>query len=126
MYFYFNTALALAAIGTSFEDIIEDYGRSREGLDGVREDMIQEMSKDGLDASFADAPPEVHLFTYLFLSMRSHSHQKYKAFAWVLCCFSVQSKNRPKLHNLRSALISLLPRLFKHSFIRLWELRLNI
>ena len=54
------TAMALAAIGTDFEAIVEDYSRSQEGLDPVRSQMVATMEKDGLDASFADAPPEVN------------------------------------------------------------------
>ena len=59
MILIFHKALALAAIGTDFEDIVEDYSRSQEGLEPVRDAMVAEMAKDGLDPSFADAPPEV-------------------------------------------------------------------
>lgn len=56
---YLLIALALAAVGISEERIIEDYAKSREGLARVRQHMVQEMERDGLDPSFADAPPEV-------------------------------------------------------------------
>jgi len=63
------TALALAAAGVSDEEIVKDYAKSREGLTRVRTMMVQEMQKDGLDSSFADAPPEVMRATLAYIRM---------------------------------------------------------
>jgi len=71
------TALALAAVGVGFEDIIADYSRSQEGLDHVRTEMVSEMSKDGLDPSFADAPPEVMMATLNYIMAQYGSVDRY-------------------------------------------------
>jgi hypothetical protein len=64
-HFYF-LALALAAVGITEDKIIDDYAKSREGLARVRHHMVKEMEKDGLDPSFADAPPDVFPSTLSF------------------------------------------------------------
>eukprot|EP01111_Echinosteliopsis_oligospora_P011342 TRINITY_DN3724_c0_g1_i3.p1 TRINITY_DN3724_c0_g1~~TRINITY_DN3724_c0_g1_i3.p1 ORF type:complete len:365 (-),score=109.24 TRINITY_DN3724_c0_g1_i3:163-1257(-) len=61
------TALALAAVGIEEEKIIEDYARSREGLLRVKAHMISVMAKDGLDASFAESPPECMRKTFDYM-----------------------------------------------------------
>lgn len=61
------TALALAAAGIDEEKIIEDYAKSQQGLQRVRAHMVKEMEKDGLDPSFADAPPEIMRQTFEYI-----------------------------------------------------------
>lgn len=61
------TALALAAAGIEEEKIIEDYHKSQKGLDRVRDHMVREMGKDGLDPSFADAPADVMIKTFEYI-----------------------------------------------------------
>lgn len=61
------TALALAAAGIDETHIIEDYAKSQVGLAPVRDHMVKEMQKDGLDSSFADAPPEVMMKTFDYI-----------------------------------------------------------
>lgn len=71
------TALALAAVGITEEKIIDDYAKSRQGLERVRQHMVKEMEKDGLDPSFADAPPEVMRRTFDYIKEKYNGVEGY-------------------------------------------------
>jgi len=78
--------------------IIEDYALSQEGLSRERTQMVQEMAKDGLDASFADAPPDVMLSTLRYIGQRWGSIEKYLDYIGLVAEMRVKIKRNLMLH----------------------------
>jgi len=70
-------ALALAAIGVDEELIIEDYAKSTEGLSKVKHSIMEELSRNGLDPSFADTPAEVMRNTFEYIKTKFGSVLEY-------------------------------------------------
>lgn len=70
-------ALALAAVGVDEEQIFQDYAKSTEGLSKVRAQMVQELSVNGLDPSFADTPYETIKKTFDHIKSKYGSVDEY-------------------------------------------------
>jgi len=70
-------ALTLAAVGVDEEDIFEDYAKSTEGLKKVQPKLIEELSRNGLDPTFAATPAEVMRETFEYIKTKYGSLEEY-------------------------------------------------
>jgi len=59
------------------EIICEDYARSTHGLDRVRDKIVADLSKNGLDPSFGDTPAEVMKDTFEYINTKFGSVNEY-------------------------------------------------
>ncbi|KAJ3020364.1 hypothetical protein HKX48_000893 [Thoreauomyces humboldtii] len=70
-------AMALHCAGAPRELILRDFERSQEGLDAVRDIMVAEMEKTGLDSTFSDAPRDVLDDTFDYIIRKHGTVDKY-------------------------------------------------
>jgi len=70
-------ALALAAVGVDEEEIFEDYAKSTEGLKKVHTHIVEELSRNGLDPTFAETPLEVMKNTFEYIKTKYGSIEEY-------------------------------------------------